>query len=109
MQQVTLERRTCERRQDRAGGRRASDAPADATAVPTCPNCYQAGLAVLAGESDGGWWFVCVDCDHMWDQRQITTEPESVPDALFSDQAQDRNIVWGSLATMKSWLRTLRD
>jgi hypothetical protein len=26
-------------------------------------------MASPAGESDGGWWFVCLACDHLWDQR----------------------------------------
>jgi len=25
---------------------------------------------VTAGESEDGWWFVCLACDHLWDQRQ---------------------------------------
>jgi hypothetical protein len=28
-------------------------------------------VARLAGEAEGGWRFVCLACDHLWDQRQI--------------------------------------
>jgi hypothetical protein len=38
--------------------------------TPACPNCTKRSTARLAGESDGGWWFVCLVCDFMWDQRQ---------------------------------------
>ena len=71
MQQLSTNRRVEDRRGPRGGGRRASDAGAAPVEPPRCPNCFQERLAVLAGESDGGWWFVCVDCDHLWDQRLI--------------------------------------
>jgi hypothetical protein len=22
------------------------------------------------GEADGGWWFVCGHCDHLWNERE---------------------------------------
>jgi hypothetical protein len=25
---------------------------------------------VIPGESDGGWWFVCADCDRLWNERE---------------------------------------
>jgi hypothetical protein len=31
------------------------------------------GTAVTAGESEDGWWFVCLTCDHLWDQRRRET------------------------------------
>lgn len=71
MQQLSANRRLGDRRGARGGGRRASDTRPAPGEPPRCPNCFQDGLAVLAGESDGGWWFVCVDCDHLWDQRLI--------------------------------------
>jgi hypothetical protein len=39
---------------------------------PACPACCKSGVALLAGESDGGWWFVCLDCDALWDQRRLS-------------------------------------
>jgi hypothetical protein len=35
---------------------------------------------MLAGESDGGWWFVCAACDHLWDERHS-------PDERIQDEA----------------------
>jgi hypothetical protein len=37
---------------------------------------------VLVAETEGGWWFLCENCDHVWDQRQqmcinpVRTAPE---------------------------------
>jgi hypothetical protein len=55
----------------RGGGRRVTDVPTGSASVPTCPNCREAGVAFLAGEAEGGWWFVCLACDYLWNQRQI--------------------------------------
>ncbi len=62
------EQRVGDRRFGRGGGRRASDRPARHT-TPQCPACHRAGTALQAGEAEGGWWFVCTVCDHLWDQR----------------------------------------
>jgi hypothetical protein len=68
--EITTDRRSIDRRSSRSGGRRATDPTPRASDVPTCPMCHRPGVALLAGESDGGWWFVCDACDHLWDQRQ---------------------------------------
>jgi hypothetical protein len=70
MLQITSERRADDRRSPRGGGRRATDLTSRTTELPACPMCRESGVAALAGESDGGWWFVCLACDHLWDHRQ---------------------------------------
>ena len=70
MLEIPTERRSSNRRVARDGGRRATDPPGRLSAQPVCPRCHQSGVASLAGESEGGWWFVCLDCDHLWNQRQ---------------------------------------
>jgi hypothetical protein len=69
MPETAVERRGSIRRNVRPGGRRATDRRAARATTPECPNCRRAGAAVLAGEAEGGWWFVCEICDHLWDQR----------------------------------------
>src|SRR5262249_14439066 len=64
-------RHLTDRRASGRGGRRASDLPRRPFHPPTCPKCRVTGAALPAGDSDGGWWFVCLCCDHLWDQRQI--------------------------------------
>lgn len=71
MPDVVTNQRMCDRRSSRGGGRRAADRPDPSVDVPTCPMCLTRGVASLAGESDGGWWFVCLACDHLWDQREV--------------------------------------
>jgi hypothetical protein len=73
MQTINADRRTVNRRACRAGGRRQHDPAASPAISPTCPCCLKDGTAVTAGESEDGWWFVCLDCDHLWDQRQRET------------------------------------
>ena len=63
-----------DRRASRRGGRRLTDLPGRPFYQPTCPTCHETCTAVLAGESDGGWWFVCLSCDYLWDQRQATRD-----------------------------------
>ena len=75
MPEIVIDRRISNRRSFRAGGRRATDAPVATSAVPACPACRMAGVALFAGESEGGWWFVCDACDHLWDQRQRIASP----------------------------------
>ena len=70
METIDAHRRTVNRRAFRFGGRRQSDRAASRAIPPTCPGCTQDGTAVTAGESEDGWWFVCLACDHLWDQRQ---------------------------------------
>jgi hypothetical protein len=67
---TATDRRTSSRRSSRGSGRRATDHPEPLTSVPCCPACRKPDVAVPAGEAEGGWWFVCLHCDHMWDQRQ---------------------------------------
>ena len=70
MLQIPSERRASDRRSTWGGGRRATDLTSRILELPECPMCRESGVAALAGESDGGWWFVCLACDHLWDQRQ---------------------------------------
>ena len=92
MLEITPERRACDRRSSCGGGRRATDLTSRASEPPTCPMCRESGVAMLAGESEGGWWFVCLACDHLWDQRRphcrhirIDEEPERVAACLIGD------------------------
>jgi len=92
MMQITPERRVCDRRSPRGGGRRATDRTNRPFVVPACPVCCESGVSALAGESDGGWWFVCLTCDHLWDQRrpqdrrtQIDDEPMRIAACLTHD------------------------
>jgi hypothetical protein len=71
MTQITTDRRISSRRASRGGGRRTTDPPAVSLGVPTCQMCRKPGVALLAGESEGGWWFVCLACDHLWNERQV--------------------------------------
>jgi hypothetical protein len=63
------EQRVRDRRFSRAGGRRFNDGPARPVGSTRCPACLTTCAALQAGEAEGGWWFVCVACDHMWDER----------------------------------------
>jgi hypothetical protein len=71
MSQTAVSRRTSTRRSSRGSGRRATDQPKPTPSAPYCPACRKPDVAWLAGEAEGGWWFVCLECDHMWDQRQV--------------------------------------
>jgi hypothetical protein len=70
MQQIVVDRRVSNRRTDRPGGRRSTDHPVESSSSPDCPCCGH-HATILAGESEGGWWFVCESCDHLWDQRLV--------------------------------------
>ena len=69
MLEIVVERRFSNRR-SRGGGRRATDSQDVFADTPTCPRCRTPGVASLAGESEGGWWHLCLACDHLWDRRQ---------------------------------------
>jgi hypothetical protein len=69
MHRIDTERRVRNRRSIRDGGRRFTDGPPRPLDSPRCPACQKDTVALQAGEADGGWWFVCVACDHMWDER----------------------------------------
>ena len=80
-----IERRhMSDRRGSCGGGRRMTDLPSRPSDSPTCPACREPGAALLAGESDGGWWFVCLACDHLWDQRHTTIEQIRADDAAMT-------------------------
>ena len=74
MRKTEIDRRTRDRRRARGGGRRLNDSPSSAASSPVCPNCRKSDVALQAGEAEGGWWFVCAECDHMWDQRAVPPE-----------------------------------
>ena len=82
MQQNPSVRRGSDRRSSLGGGRRAADLGSRILELPECPMCRESGVSTLAGESDGGWWFVCLACDHLWDQRQLQDDRIQV-DAPF--------------------------
>ena len=84
MQQFSVDRRISSRRTGRSGGRRASDRPVTSSTTPDCPCCGQSAT-ILAGEADGGWWFVCDSCDHLWDQRLVGDR--TIPDLQLTSGA----------------------
>ena len=90
MPHVTVDRRISSRRTGRQGGRRATDQPITSTTTPVCSRCGHSA-AILAGEAEGGWWFVCDACDHMWNQRLVANR-------LFSEL----DIVSGATTRSKS-------
>ena len=107
MQQIIADRRTWDRRCSRAGGRRMTDQPLSSPSSPVCPNCQQNGVAVLAGEAEGGWWFVCLDCDHLWDQRQTVTAAAGNAQPIDREDAYRKAMALAPacrrLAVVKSW------
>jgi len=70
MTSLVPERRHRERRGCVRGGRRATDVTSTTLALPSCPSCGRLDVAEDVGTSEGGWWFVCRDCDHLWDERE---------------------------------------
>jgi hypothetical protein len=79
MNRTEADRRERDRRCIRDGGRRSTDKPPRPLDSPQCPACRRPTAALEAGEADGGWWFVCVACDHMWDQRPFAApEPAGI-------------------------------
>jgi hypothetical protein len=79
MNRTEAERRERDRRCIRNGGRRSTDRPPRPSGAPQCPACRRATAALQAGEADGGWWFVCIACDYMWDQRPFAApEPAGI-------------------------------
>ena len=112
MQQIAVDRRTSERRSSRGGGRRVTDEPVEPTSGPACPACRQADAALLAGEAEGGWWFVCLACDHLWDQRQIANSSVSDPSVIARDDIHletraSAAATAGLSAAVQSWWKTL--
>ena len=105
MQQITVDRRVSSRRSARSGGRRSTDRQISSTATPVCPCCGQHDT-VLAGEAEGGWWFVCDTCDHLWDQRRVRTD--AAPEILVNSsnrgiRAEPRTASWLSSAALTWW------
>ena len=77
------ERQHGDRRAHARGGRGGTDAPGLAATVPSCPAC--AGASSEVGEFDGGWWFICTECDLLWNERECThTSATPVIDAVPS-------------------------
>lgn len=74
MEQITVDRRITTRRNGRQGGRRTTDRAASPASIAICPRCRH-DATILAGEAEGGWWFVCDSCDNLWDQRLAAKRP----------------------------------
>jgi hypothetical protein len=70
MLSLSREWRRTDRRAHARGGRRLTDGDASAQRQPSCPSCNVEGAAREVGEADGGWWFVCGHCDHLWNERE---------------------------------------
>jgi len=93
-----IERRhSPDRRSSCGGGRRMTDLHSRQSDSPACPKCRERGVALQAGESDGGWWFVCLACDHLWDERHANEESA----AACHDDA-GRASLWRRLAFRRS-------
>jgi len=55
-------------------GERRSTGPGEKRATAdSCPNCGR-NTVTEAGSAAGGWWFVCDQCDHLWDERARRAE-----------------------------------
>ena len=109
MQQITVDRRVSSRRSVRSGGRRSTDRHMSSTATPDCPCCGQRDT-ILAGESEGGWWFVCDACDHLWDQRLVRASASSEIQVNSSHRrvrAAPRTGSWLSSAALSWWKMAL--
>jgi hypothetical protein len=63
------DRRLANRRGLSRGGRRVTDPRPKVGEPPSCPKCSGTATATEAGAAEGGWWFVCGACDHLWDER----------------------------------------
>ena len=77
---VSTERRRRERRVSLRGGRRFTDVSRDLPGTPSCPACERNPAASAVGETEGGWWFVCQNCDYLWNERERAEQHRS-PDA----------------------------
>ena len=65
---LSRERRHGERRAGARGGRRVTDWVRPSVTAQSCPSC--GSVASEVGEAEGGWWFVCQTCDHLWNERE---------------------------------------
>lgn len=103
MQEVTVDRRISTRRKGRLSGRRATDQTVRSTTAAHCPRCRHS-VTILAGEAEGGWWFVCDACDHLWDRRLLLNQPTSELDALgLTTHTEPRSGSWLSSAAGSWW------
>ena len=102
MLQIPTERRVCERRASRCGGRRVTDQPGRPCDLPTCLVCHWQGVAALASESDGGWWFACPACNEVWDQRQAGREPYEVTTEADHRAVHDACVSYRRLAVRRA-------
>lgn len=105
MQEIAADRRRCNRRSSRGGGRRVIDPPAGPTGVSTCPTCHKADVALLAGEAEGGWWFVCLGCDDLWNQRHLASPTRSDPQVLPRHEVHASDTCLS--ATLMLWWKTV--
>ena len=82
------ERRHPDRRALARGGRRLKDRAASAHRQPSCPACNAEGAASEVGEADGGWWFVCGHCDHLWNERERVRRDGAAHDRAARDAVE---------------------
>ena len=82
MKDVIVDRRISTRRKGRLSGRRATDLAHSSTTASHCPRC-RGSVTILAGEAEGGWWFVCAACDYLWDRRALLNQPMPHPEVAL--------------------------
>jgi rubredoxin len=99
----SAEQRQRERRSSLRGGRRFTDVPGDLSSVPSCPACEGNAAASEVGEAEGGWWFVCRTCDHLWNERERPGRQRSAEAGAGS--AEKRGLLsWATVTVVRQML-----
>jgi hypothetical protein len=93
---LSRERRQGERRAHARGGRRATDRAGSSITAQSCPSC--SSVANEVGEADGGWWFVCEGCDHLWNERERARKNRSAD--ADAGSAENRSFLSWATATV---------
>ena len=98
---LSRERRHGERRADARGGRRATDRARSSVTAQSCPSC--GNVASEVGEAEGGWWFVCESCDHLWNERERAGRHRSAEAGAGS--AEKRGLLsWATVTVVRQML-----